>query len=110
MNLVPAGNRFEGDVRVAGKQRFRRRRALASEDPIVAADGAIAIVDGVPDGLRFVRSLAVKARFIFTRTQYGLAIRFGEQILSVQRTIPELPLCKLGHHDDREPAGEIPAE
>ena len=43
MSFVPARNRFERDVRVAGQQRCSRRRFPAGDDPVIAAGRGVRI-------------------------------------------------------------------
>jgi hypothetical protein len=101
---VPAAGGPEGDVRITGQQRPARRAAAPADGPVVAA-ALVAGAGGHAEGLRGAPNWRIRSR-----RDDGLKAGFGSEEFSIQRVAAQRAFGEFGERDDKQPAGQIPAE
>ena len=117
VHLIPARDGLDGDVRIARQEGSAGAAMPACHDPVVAAR-AFRIAGGLADifarpARQFLPRIAAQLllqRCIRFGWNDGLVVRFAQQKLAVERTVPQHALRQLRHDDDRKASREIPAE
>ena len=105
VDLVPARNSAEGDVRVAGDQRLAGRRLARPRHPVVAALSLLRVANDLADD-----TVGGPAGLIRTRMENRLVSGFRRQEGLIQRPFAQPALRNLRQRDHRQPYGKVVPE